>query len=135
MLNQLIKNPTEYEIESVADLAQNKMRKKIPDLMEALNGRMDDHHAKMLEFFLEHLEYITGQIAKVEAEIEEKCRPYQQEIELLDEIPGVSKITAQTIIAEIGPDMAVFETAERLASWAGLSPGNNESAGKKKVHE
>lgn len=64
--------------------------------------------------------------------IEEKCKPYQQEIELLDTIPGVDITSAQAIVAEVGTDMSVFETPERLASWAGLSPSNNVSAGKKK---
>jgi transposase len=132
MMKALIGNPEDLDIESTANLAQKTMRKKIPELMEALNGRMDKSHAKLLEMVLDHLVYINGQIVKVEAEIEEKCQPYQQEIELLDEIPGVSKTTAQSLIAEIGTDMSVFETPERLASWAGLSPGNNESAGKKK---
>ena len=132
MMNQLIEHKSDIDIENVANLAQKKMRKKIPELMEALNGKMDTHHAKLLKIVLDHLEYLNGQIKIIEAEIEEKCKPYQQVIELLDEIPGVSKVTAQSLIAEIGPDMSVFETPERLASWAGLSPGNNESAGKKK---
>jgi transposase len=132
MMKQLIEHPTDYDIEDVAELALKRLRNKIPDLKEALNGKMDTHHAEMLEMVLDHLTYINDQIAKVEEKIEIKCQPYRQEIELLDEIPGVSKTTAQTIIAEIGPDMSVFETPERLASWAGLSPGNNESAGKKK---
>lgn len=135
MMKELIEHPTDFDIENTANLAQKTMRKKIPELMEALNGKMDTSHAALLQMVLDHLDYINGQIAKVEAEIEEKCKPYQQEIELLDEIPGVSKTTAQSLIAEIGTDMSVFETPERIASWAGLSPGNNESAGKKKVFE
>ncbi|MEW6275313.1 MAG: IS110 family transposase [Bacillota bacterium] len=81
---------------------------------------------------LEHLVFLNEQqLAEIDRLIEEKCKPYQQEMELLDTIPGVDKVSAQAILAEVGPDMSVFETQERLASWAGLSPGNNKSAGKK----
>jgi transposase len=130
ILNQLIEHSSDIDIEDVANLAQKRLRNKIPELKEALNGKMDKHNAKLLQIVLDHLGYINEQLEIVEAEIEEKCYPIKRS-ELLDELPGVSKTSAQSLIAKIGLDMSVFETPERLASWAGLSPGNNESAGKK----
>ena len=133
MMKALIDKTEEADPEEIARLAKGKLREKIPELTKALNGKMDLHHARMLQMVLEHLAFLNEQLAEIDRLIEEKCKPYQQEIELLDTIPGVDKVSAQAIFAEVGPDMSVFETPERLASWAGLSPGNNESAGKKKV--
>lgn len=121
--------------EELADLAMGRLRAKIPQLIEALNGTMDAHHAMTLGMVLDHLNYLNEQISKLDTLIVENCKPYQQEIDLIDTIPGIDITSAQAIIAEIGTDMSVFETAERLTSWAGLSPGSNESAGKKKVPE
>lgn len=135
MMKALIENNVEAHPEVVAELAKGRLRNKIPELVKALTGNMDFHHAQTLSMVLDHLAFLGEQIAKLEQRIEEKVQPYQQEIELLDTMPGIDKISAQSIIAEIGTDMSVFETPERLASWAGLSPGNNESAGKKKVPE
>lgn len=135
IIKSLIDQTEEADPNELAQLAKGVMRKKIPELVKALNGKMDAHHANMLGMVLEHLAFINQMIEDLDQTIEEKCKPYQQEIELLDTIPGVDKVGAQAIVAEIGIDMSVFDTPERLASWAGLSPGNNESAGKKKVQE
>jgi len=135
MMKALIEKKEDADPHEVAQLAKKTLRKKIPDLIEALNGKVDKHHAMMLNMVLDHLAFLNEQLAELDKLIEEKCKPYQQEIELIDEIPGISKVSAQAIVAEIGTDMEVFETAERIASWAGLSPGNNESAGKKKAPE
>jgi len=133
MMKALIDKTEEADPEELAQLAKGKLREKIPELTKALNGKMDLHHAMMLQMVLEHLAFLNEQLAEIDRLLAEKCKPYQQEIELLDTIPGVDKVSAQAIFAEVGPDMSVFKTQERLASWAGLSPGNNESAGKKKV--
>lgn len=135
MINALIENQENANPEQIAELAKGRLRNKIPELTKALKGRVDQHHADNLTMVLEHLAFLSEQLAKLELRIEEEAKPYQQEIDLLDTVPGIDKISAQAIIAEIGTDMSVFETAERLASWAGLSPGSNESAGKKKVPE
>lgn len=132
IMKALIENPEEADPEELAQLAKGKLRRKIPELMEALNGKMDKHHAMMLQMVLEHLAFISEQIEELDKLLEEKCKPYQQEIKLLTTIPGVDKTSAQAIVAEVGIDMSVFETPERLTSWSGLSPGNNVSAGKKK---
>jgi len=135
MMKALIDKAEDAEPEELAQLAKGALRKKIPDLVKALDGKMDKHHSMMLQMVLEHLVFINEQLDELDHMIEEKCKPYQQEIELLDTIPGVDVTSAQAIVAEVGVDMTVFETPERLASWSGLSPGNNESAGKKKVLE
>lgn len=135
IMKALIENPEEADPEELAQLAKGKLRRKIPELMEALNGKMDKHHAMMLQMVLEHLAFISEQIEELDKLLEEKCKPYQQEIKLLTTIPGVDKTSAQAIVAEVGIDMSVFETPERLTSWSGLSPGNNVSAGKKKAQE
>ena len=132
MMKALIDKTDEADPTELAQLAKCKLRSKIPELTEALNGKMDKHHAMLLGMVLEHLAFLNEQLMELDKEIEEKCRPYQQEIELLDTIPGVDKVSAQAIVAEVGVDMSVFETPERLACWDGLSPGSNESAGKKK---
>jgi len=125
----------ESDPEELAEFAKGRLRNKIPDLVKALNGKMGKHDIMVLKMVLDHLAYLNEQLAELDQMIAEKCKPYQQEIELLDTIPGVDITTAQALVAELGADMSVFETPERLASWAGLSPGSNESAGKKKVLE
>ena len=125
----------ESDPEELAQFAKGRLRNKIPDLVKSLNGKMSKHDIMVLKMVLDHLAFLNEQLAELDQMIVEKCKPYQQEIELLDTIPGIDITTAQAVVAEIGTDMSVFETPERLASWAGLSPGSNESAGKKKVHE
>jgi transposase len=134
MLEALI-NGEVIEPEQVADLAKGKLRAKIPELIKALNGRVTLHHRKTIQKSMKHLEFLEQSIADLEADMEQYFFPYQQELELLKTIPGIGEHTAKIIVAEIGVDMDVFPTEAHIFSWAGLSPGNNESAGKKKVHE
>jgi len=122
----------ESDPEELAQFAKGRLRNKIPDLVQSLNGKMSKHDIMVLKMVLDHLAFLNEQLAELDQMIAEKSKPYQQEIELLDTIPGIDITTAQAVVAEIGTDMSVFETPERLASWAGLSPGSNESAGKKK---
>ncbi|MNG14818.1 Transposase IS116/IS110/IS902 family protein [compost metagenome] len=96
---------------------------------------MRAHHRKMIHRHYDHLTYLEKETAALEEEINELLSPYKKEIELLDTIPGIDKAAATSIHAEIGSDMLVFPSEGHLASWGGLSPGNNESAGQKKVHE
>jgi transposase len=121
--------------DQVKSIVKTKIRKKVPQLIDALNGRVRPHHRKMIRRHYDHLMYLEKEIETLETEIEEMLSPYQKEIDLLDTIPGIDQNAAASILAEIGSDMSVFPTEGHLASWAGLSPGNNESAGKKKVHE
>ena len=114
----------------LAELAQRRMRSKIPALTEALTGRFSTHHAFMTRLFLDRIDAHSADIARLDTRIEEAMAPFRAARDLLISIPGFSRITAEVFIAETGADMSVFPTAGHLASWAGLSPGSNESAGR-----
>lgn len=116
----------------MAELAKGRMRPKIPALTEALTGRFDDHHALLVTEMLTRIDAATATIARLDAQIEAELAPFDEAIALLDTIPGVGIRTAQVIIAETGGDMSRFPTAAHLASWAGVCPGVNESAGKRR---
>jgi transposase len=114
----------------LAELARGRMRSKIPDLTMACAGRFGDQHALMCTLHLEHIDHLTDMIARLDTRIDEASLPFDQQIQLLMRIPGIGERAAQVIISEIGVDMGRFPSAAHLASWAGLCPGNNESAGK-----
>ena len=116
----------------MAQLARGRMRSKIDELEQALTGFVQEHHRLMLRLHLEHIDYLNTQIARLEAVIEQAVIPFDgvAVVERLTEIPGVSLNTAHIIIAELGIDMSRFESAGHAASWAGLTPGKNESAGR-----
>jgi transposase len=117
---------------TLADLAKGRMRTKIPDLARALEGRFGDHHALMCRLHLDHLDHLDAMIAKLDAQVEEMMEPFRPQRELLITIPGIGPISSAVVISEIGDDVAAyFPTAEQLASWTGLCPGNHESAGKR----
>jgi transposase len=124
----------EQNPETLADLARGLLRKKIPDLKRALLGKVRPHHQFLLQQLLEHLAHLEEQLATFNARIEEQLGPFVDEATLarLDAIPGVNRHTIENVIAEIGTDMDQFPTAAHLSSWAGVSPGNEESAGKRK---
>src|SRR5687767_1095339 len=115
---------------TLANLAKGKMRRKIPDLAQALTGTFDAHHARLARSMLRRLELVESALAELDAVIVEACQPWAHQIELLQTIPGVGPKVAQVIIAETGGDMARFPTAAHLAAWAGLAPAMNESAGR-----
>jgi len=104
------------------------------DLKKAMTGRLTEHHKYMLLEIKDHIKYLEEKIKHLEQKLEDKLSAYQTEINLLDTIPGVDTKAAIGIISEIGTDMSVFADEQKFASWAGMCPGNNESAGKKKVH-
>lgn len=117
----------------MADLARQKLRARIPQLKEALSGQVNEHHRFMLKLLLDQIEHLEQQIGKLDHRIQEVMGPLERNaVELLDEIPGIDARAAQNIIAEIGCDMSRFASAGHLASWAGVCPGNNQSAGKRK---
>lgn len=130
MLDMLISGCT--DVQAMADKAIMRMRKKIPQLEEALHGFMGDHQRTMLRLMLKHIDILEEQILLLDQEIQERMKPVNDEVSLIDSIPGVGERSAQVIIAEIGINMKQFPSASHLASWAGLCPGNNESAGKRK---
>ncbi len=114
----------------LADLARGVMRKKIPDLTMALAGRFGAQHALLARMHLGHIDHLSGMIQTLDGEIEQVITPFAEQVRRLRTIPGIGERTAQVLVSEIGVDMTRFPTAEHLASWAGLCPGNNESAGK-----
>jgi transposase len=116
----------------MAGLALGKLRKKRPDLVRALDAPLKPHQRFMLRTQLARIEQAEADLERIDSELREMAAPYARYLELLMSIPGVNWINAVTIIAEIGIDMSVFLSAAHLASWAGLCPGNNESAGKKR---
>jgi len=116
----------------LAELAKGRLRAKIPALREALEGRFDDEHALVVGAILAHIDFLDEAIDGLSDAIEVQIRPFAQAVELLCTIPGVKRRTAEVIVAEIGADMSVFPTAGQLASWAGLCPGNDKSAGKRR---
>jgi len=118
----------------LADLAKGRLRAKLPELQEALEGRFrTEHHGLLVGHILAHIDYLDEAVATLSARIEEVIAPFSKQVQGLDTIPGVDRRTAEVIIAEIGVDMAQFPSAGHLASWAGVYPGNNESAGKRKT--
>jgi transposase len=130
MLEALIAGEREPAV--LADLAKRQMRSKIPALTEALRGRFSEHHAFMARLYLDRIDAHAADIARLDARIEEAIAPFRCARELLMSIPGWSQIIADVFIAETGADMSVFPTAAHLASWAGVVPGCNESAGRVK---
>ena len=130
MLNALVKGTRDPEI--LADLARGKLRAKIPALREALVGRFSAHHALLVSSILAKLDFLDEIIASLSEEIDRVIAPFGPQLERADTIPGVDRRVAEAMIAEIGVDMSVFGTPDRLASWAGMCPGNHESAGKQR---
>jgi transposase len=115
----------------LADLARGLLRRKIPALEAALEGRVTAHHRFLLQELLEHLEFVEQKITRLETTIEDRLRPVDDIVRRLCTIPGVDRVSAWGIISEIGLNMDQFPDARHLASWAGLCPGNWESAGKR----
>jgi transposase len=118
--------------EEISQLAKGKLKKKVDLLEKALNGKLTEHHRFLLRMHLENIDHIAKQIKKIDAEIQRKMVPFQKESNLIQTIPGISEVNASAILAEIGVDMSQFPDKAHLSSWAGVCPGNNESAGKKK---
>jgi transposase len=117
--------------EALADLARGKLRAKLPALRKALTGRFREHHAFLLERMLSHVDDLEADIAALTERIEAATAPFAGQCLLLQSIPGIGRHSAEVILAEIGPDMSVFPTPGHLASWAGMCPGQRESAGKR----
>ena len=130
MLDALCRGTTDPAV--LADLAKGKLRKKIPALQEALEGRFSSEHALVVSAILAHIDFLDEQIERLSDAVEEQLAPFAAAARLLCTIPGVKQRTAEVIIAEIGTDMTVFPTAGHLVSWAGLCPGHDESAGKRR---
>ncbi len=152
MLQALVDGET--DVMKMADMAKGRMRNKLPELQQALNGRVDAHHRFLLAQHLQHIDFLDSQITAMDQKIvqiiDEMSQPeevndsdgdagdagddaltWQKAVDLLDTIPGIDKRAAEMILAEIGIDMSRFPSANHLAAWAGVAPGNHQSGGRR----
>jgi transposase len=117
--------------EQMAQLAKGRLREKRDELTKAMEGRIQAYHRFVLTELLCQIDSLDESITRFDQKIIEACRPFEEAVVLLDTIPGVARQTAEIIVGEIGVDMSRFPSADHLAAWAGVAPGNNESAGKR----
>jgi transposase len=116
-----------------AEMARQRLRKKIPQLQEALSGEIREHHRFLLGMLMDQVEFLERQIDRLTERIAQvPPAPFEEAIARLDEIPGIDRKAAENIVAEVGADLLPFPSAGRLASWVGICPGNHQSAGKRK---
>ncbi|MEK5027722.1 IS110 family transposase [Paenibacillus sp. FSL M7-1046] len=130
MLEAMIQGETDPS--TLANFAQKKLKAKKEQLKLALEGSLGPHQLLMLEKQLSHIDQLNELITELDEEVERRMSPFAEDLKLLDTIPGVGKRTAEQILAEIGTDMTRFPSAGHLCSWAGMTPGHDESAGKKR---
>jgi transposase len=130
MIEAMIDGQTDPKV--LADLAAGRLRSKMDALEQALLGRMQAHHQIILKQLLAMIDSMDTSIATLDAEIVQSCVPFTEAVARLDTITGVGQATAEMLVSEIGTDMSKFPTAGHLCAWAGVAPGNNESAGKRR---
>jgi transposase len=122
----------EDDPDKLAGMAKRRLKGKIPELKKALRGRVTEHHRFLLRTLLKQIDFLEGLIAQFDARIEEAMAPLAEAAGRLRAIPGLGERAAEVIMAEVGPDMTPFPTAGHLSSWAGLCPGNDLTAGKRR---
>lgn len=130
MVEALVRGTTDPQV--LADLARGQLRKKLPALRRALVGRFRPVHAFLLEQILAKLDYLDEALDRLTAEIDRRVAPFEPMLTALDTIPGIDRRGAISLLAETGGDMQRFPTAAHLCSWAGMCPGHDESAGKRR---
>ena len=130
MLEALLHGTTDPAV--LADLARGRLRKKLPELRRALQGRFRRHHAFLVEQILAKIDFLDETLERITTELNDRLAPFEPMLAKLDTIPGVNRTTAVSIVAETGGDMTRFPTAAHLCSWAGMCPGHDESAGKRR---
>jgi transposase len=121
----------EQDAQALSDLARGRLRAKLPDLRLALEGRVQPHHRFLLKRILAHIDFLEESIEEVQREIEERLAPFEEAVVLAQSVIGIQATAAAALVAEIGTDMSRFPSDKHLASWAGVSPGNKQSGGKR----
>jgi transposase len=129
---QALLTQDEISREDIAAMVRGKLKNKIDQLVQALQGRLTDHHRYLLRLHLKQIAFLADQIKELDDVIQKKMKAFKKESDLIKTVPGISDTTSSAIIAEIGTDMSQFPDEAHLSSWAGICPGNNESAGVKK---
>ncbi len=129
MLDALLEGVSDPE--ALAELARGSLRGKLPQLREALEGRVDAHHRVLLHHLLEHSAFLEKSLQELTGEIEQRLSSYEKAIERIVQIPGLQRLTVSTILAEMGDDMSCFPSHRHLSSWAGVAPGNKLTGGKR----
>jgi transposase len=119
------------DAEALAELARKRLRAKLPALREALEGRVEETHRILLRHLLDQIDFLQGKLDTLSGENAPRLTPYEAQLGRLMQIPGVGRTAAASLLAELGTDMSRFPSAKHLASWAGLAPGNKQSAGKR----
>ncbi len=122
-------------IGDIDEVYHRKLQASKEEILEACNGFITEHHIFMLQTIREDIVSAESVISKIDVRIKELLAPYDNVLELLKQVPGLSRKTVEDLVAEIGLDMSVFPNEKHLCSWVGIAPGNNESAGKKKADE
>jgi transposase len=130
MLEALTEGSTDPQV--LSELAKGRLRKKLPELKKALEGRFRSHHRFLVAEVLTHLDFLDEAIERVSQEVSSRIVPFSKNVELMDLVPGINQRVAEGVLSEMGVDMSCFPTHGHAASWTGLCPGNNESAGKRK---
>lgn len=131
LLNQALEG--QVTPETIGDALHHSMKEKAPIILKAMDGVLTPVQKKLVKAILDHIDDMSIRIKDLDDILDDELKGYEEAIRKIDELPGVGKRSAEVIVAEIGLDMKRFPTAAHLASWAGLSPGNNESAGKRKM--
>lgn len=131
MIAAIIKESHTHQ--EIAQMARGRLKSKETDLVRSLDGRISDRHRFLLNNIQRHIQWLEEQICRIDSQVEKAMKPYNEEWQLLQTIPGVDKTSAAMLLSEIGVDMSCFGNKDRLSSWAGICSGNNKSANKKKV--
>jgi transposase len=121
----------EQDAEALAQLARGRLRAKLPELRQALTGRVQPHHRFLLERILAHIDFLEESLERIQQEIEQHLRPFEEAMTLAQSVIGIQETAAAAILGEIGTDMTRFPSDKHLSSWAGLCPGNKQSGGKR----
>jgi transposase len=130
MLTALIAG--ESDPDKLAELAKGRLREKLPLLRQALRGKVTEHHRFLLRLLLQQVSFLEDQIEQMHGRITEVLGPFEEKVQRLMEVPGISRTVAEVVLAEMGTDLQTFASEGHLASWVGLCPGNDKSAGKRR---